>query len=39
MIEFNVEAFRNPALKTQYQLEVSNRFEQLMTTTEEKNEP
>jgi len=39
VIEFNVEVFKNLALKMQYQLEVSNRLEQLMITTEEEDEP
>jgi len=29
VIEFNVEAFKNHTLKSQYKLEVSNRLEQL----------
>lgn len=36
---FNVAALKDPAIKMRYQLEISNRFEQLITDMEENDEP
>jgi len=39
VIKFNVEALKNLVLKMQYQLKVSNCFEQLKITSMEEDEP